>query len=278
MVRGILSGTRREGQAPARTARVFVLAVCAGLLFCPPAQAEPVRMALVIGTDSYERARDLSGARADAEAIADALAAEGYALYGGGAITDPDRAQMLAAMRGFARALPDGALAVVYIAGHGLASGGASYLLPADDAAIARREDLPAHAVALRFLTERLAARQDVHSLILVDACRANALAGHSPAAASDIVAPEGGAMSILYAAAPGQIAADGAGGTGPFASAVIAALDDGQASLTRFIHAVSQDVLARSGGTQQPYLTQILAAPEHPAFPAGPDVNDPPS
>lgn len=183
-------------------------------------------------------------------------------------------------VRAFARDLPDGAMALVYLAGHGLADRGTSYLIPADDGAISSRADLAGHGFALVRLTARLAARNGVDSLVLFDACRANPLTGQGQLdARSDLVAPaQGGSMSLIYAAAPGQTASDGAQGArnSPFAAALLGALrhaEDGPPLTPHgLLLAISQTLRASAepagtstgaGMGQTPWLAQALSGPE---------------
>ncbi|MGD1886577.1 MAG: caspase domain-containing protein [Cohaesibacteraceae bacterium] len=224
-------------------------------------------LALVIGTDNYARARDLRTPVRDAQAVAGRLENLGYRLHGGGVHADPDRATALGLFREFAAAVPQDGLAFVYVAGHGVAQSGVTYLIPSDDAALMEREDLADQAIALPVLTARLAARPGVDSFVLVDACRANGLrgAGNAVGGSGDLVAPRDGSLTLIYAASPGQIAADGDGGQGvlsPFARAVLHALDAPDRPLVDLFTDVSLETLRLSGGGQTPFQMQVLAGP----------------
>jgi uncharacterized caspase-like protein len=213
--------------------------------------------ALVIGVERFERARDLRNPARDAQAVAARLSELGYALYGDGPHLDPTRHEMLALMRDFASHLPEGATAVVFLAGHGLSEGGDTFLIPADDADLGTRADLADHAVALRSLTGRLAARPGVHAIVLVDACSANGLRGQGPGSggAGDLVTGSSGSMSLIYAAAPGQIAGDGDGGTSPFAAALLQALETPHQPLEALFRQLAGHVNAATAGAQTPWI-----------------------
>lgn len=217
------------------------------------------RHALVVAVDQFERARDLRNPAHDAEALAERLQALGYVLHGGSAHLNPDRMGMLALMRAFAADVPEGATAVVFLAGHGLSQSGDTYLVPSDDAALQTRADLTEHAVALRSLTARLAARPGVHSVVLVDACRANGLRGDGPGAGGtgDLVTSSTGSMSLIYAAAPGQIAADGEGANSPFTAALLHALETPQEPLEVLFRRVAGHLHAQSDGAQTPWMVR---------------------
>lgn len=217
------------------------------------------RHALVIGIERYERTRDLRNPANDARAVADRLQILGFALHGGQAHVNPGRTEMLALMRDFAAEIPDGATAVVFLAGHGLSQGGDTYLVPSDDAALHTRADLDAHGVALRSLTGRLAARTGVHSIVFVDACSANGLRGDGLGAggAGDLVTSASGSMSLIYAAAPGQIAADGEGANSPFTAALLHALETPHEPLEVLFRHVAGYLRVQSDGAQTPWMVR---------------------
>ena len=217
------------------------------------------RHALVIGTAHYERARDLANPRHDALAMAERLAELGFVLYGGEAQIDLSREAMLVAMRDFSADLPDGALAVVFLAGHGLSHGGDTYLVPSNDQALVSRADLDTQAVALRALTGRLAARAGVHSLVIVDACSANGLRGDGPGAGGvgDLVASASGSLTLFYAAAPGQIAADGDGRNSPFTAALLDAMQTPGQSFDALFANVAARVTSYTHGGQTPWTAR---------------------
>lgn len=219
------------------------------------------RHALIIGNASYERARDLSNPANDARDVAARLAALGYAIHGGSAHINLRRDDLLAVMRDFSAGVPDGATALVLFAGHGLSDSGDTFLIPADDGALFTRPDLADHAVALRELSGRLAARQGVASIILVDACSANGLRGQGMGAggAGDLVASRSGSLNLIYAAAPGQIAGDGDGRNSPFTAALLSVLDDPARRVDSLFYELSALVREQTGGHQVPWMAQTL-------------------
>ncbi|MEM6713107.1 MAG: caspase family protein [Pseudomonadota bacterium] len=237
------------------------------------AQDAPARHALIIGINDYERARDLNNAVHDARAIAGRLDALGFSIFSGGALENPTRAHLIAAMRGFAAQLPEGAVAVVYFAGHGLALGGNSYLIPANDSLIVSRDDVHGHAVALRTLTGRLAGRPGVIDLVLIDACQANGLRGSGATAlsgagaAGDLVAGADGATTLVYAAAPGQIALDGDGDHSPFADAILSALEEPDPTLDAALGSIARETHRLSDGAQTVWTLRTYGAVDAPFF-----------
>lgn len=241
---------------------LFLFVVTAG-----HAQSFQAQHALVIGIASFERARDLRNPAHDAHDVADRLAQLGFTVHGGGAYIDLARAELLDVMRDFSASVPDGGTALVFFAGHGLSEGGDTFLVPRDDAALLARSDLPDHAVALRELTGRLAARRGVQSIILVDACSANGLRGEGiqgqgwgAGGAADLVASRDGSLALIYAASPGQIAADGEGRNSPFTAALLTALDEPARRVDEIFYDLSAQVRSQTGGHQVPWMAQTLA------------------
>jgi uncharacterized caspase-like protein len=213
--------------------------------------------ALVIGVERFERARDLRNPGRDAQAVAARLSELGYALHGDGVHLNTTRQEMLTLMRDFAFHLPEGATAVVFLAGHGLSEGGDTFLIPADDAGLRTRADLADHAVALRSLTGRLAARPGVNAIVLVDACSANGLRGEGAGSggAGDLVTSDSGSMSLIYAAAPGQIASDGIGNNSPFTQALLHALETPQEPLEALFRRLAGHLNTAAAGAQTPWV-----------------------
>lgn len=242
---------------------LFLFLVTAG-----HAQSFQAQHALVIGNASFERARTLRNPANDAHDVADRLAQLGFTVHGGGAHIDLARAELLDVMRDFSSSVPDGATVLVFFAGHGLSQGGDTFLIPSDDAALLTRSDLSDHAVALRELTGRLAGRQSVASIVLVDACSANGLRGEGiqgqgwgAGGAGDLVASHTGSLNLIYAAAPGQIAADGEGRNSPFTAAFLIALDEPARRVDDIFYDLSAQVRAQTGGHQAPWMAQTMAS-----------------
>jgi uncharacterized caspase-like protein len=238
------------------------------------AQQMPLQHALIIGNASYERAHDLNNPLNDARDVAARLAALGFSIHGGSAHLDLGRDDLLEVMRDFSAQVPDGATALVFFAGHGVSNDGDTFLIPTDDGALVTRSDLASHAVALRELTGRLAARGDVASIVLVDACRANGLrdehgagAVRGAGGAGDLVAGRSGSLHLIYAAAPGQIAADGDGRNSPFTGALLSVLEDPARRVDTLFFDLSAQVRARTDGHQLPWMAQILATDQPPFF-----------
>lgn len=182
------------------------------LSFAPAAIAQ-ARHALVIGNDNYRKVEPLRAAIADAELIAAELRLAGFEVK---LVRDGDRRTMLREVVELARRTEAGGDAVIYFAGHGVQSGNTNYLLPVDfegpDEAM-----LPFEGVSLNDLTSQLQDAKTRFSLLIVDACRNNPLAGRRGgrnlrvAPGLSPATPATGQM-IVFSAGSGQVALDGLG------------------------------------------------------------------
>ncbi|MEM6383207.1 MAG: caspase family protein [Pseudomonadota bacterium] len=229
--------------------------------------------ALTIGMSTYARARSLRHGSADALSVADALAARGFRLHDGAAKTDLTRKVLVDAVRAFAADVPENGLAFVWISGHGIAHQGQTFLLPSDDQHVRSRADLATQAVPLSMIVGWLVARQNSHAVLFIDTCRANPLPLDSPdgtranPAISDLVAPgsgSNGSVTLIYSAAPGQIASDGSpeAGNSPFALAVLRAIAAGDLSSPKMFAQLTKQVRSASDGYQTPWMVQAGLAP----------------
>jgi uncharacterized caspase-like protein len=88
----------------------------AGIL---PAGAEK-RVALIIGNSGYKNIAALDNPSRDASLMAETLGSLGFALVGGGAQLDLDKAAMDIAVQSFGRQVQGADVALFYYAGHGV--------------------------------------------------------------------------------------------------------------------------------------------------------------
>jgi uncharacterized caspase-like protein/Tol biopolymer transport system component len=174
---------------PLRSSIVFLAAIAA-LGAIPPARAATnggEKYAIVIGVQRYSEAKGFASLRyaeRDAQAFHDVLVDtqrggydEAHVKLFSTAAQDqeqlPVRGNVLAALNQleeWAGLAPDNTLdtVLVYFSGHGLASGGESYLIPSD----ASRNDLASTAIGLEDLRSRLERSGAKKQIIILDACR----------------------------------------------------------------------------------------------------------
>lgn len=236
------------------------------------------RHALVIGNGAYTSVAPLPNPANDARSVASALAAAGYQLHGGGALTDLTAAEMRAAIASFGRtAAETGGIAFVYYAGHGVQLGGVNYLIPTD-ADIASTDDIRSQAVSAQLLLNTLAEEQVELKVIVLDACRdlpfaedqdnrsvavaQNATGGSTlrslTPGLSQLQAPPG--ALVAFSTGPGAVAQDGPiGGNSPYAAAMVEAMSRPGLRFEDLFIAVRNIVRAKTQGAQTPWETSSL-------------------
>jgi len=197
--------------------RLARTAACLALLVPAAAWANtaPARMALVIGNGGYAGAHALANAGNDARLMAKTLTGLGYAVT---ERHDLDRAGLTDAVAQFAERLPQGAIALVYYAGHGMQIENNSYLTPVD-MALSSPKAAQVQSYALKSMLERLARARSAVNVVVLDACRNNPFRpvdgqryrSFRDLGLSPVEAPRG--TFIAYSTAPGQLAPDGKNG-----------------------------------------------------------------
>jgi hypothetical protein len=198
---------------------IAVIAV-AGIFiaFAPQSYADntarpPSRHALVLGNDAYANNR-LTNPRHDAELMAQTLTKLNFEVV---IANNLNRDELFSKVREFSKNLPDGAIALIYYAGHGMQLQGANYLIPIDMQPTGE-QSVPLKAFPLQSLIDHLHAAPSAVNIIILDACRNNPFRPASVKGYRDfanmglakISAPKG--TVIAYSTAPGQFAEDGQG------------------------------------------------------------------
>lgn len=170
------------------------------------------RLALVIGNNDYDHVPVLAKAVADAEAIGETLAEQGFETV---AALNAGRREINRAISEFTSRLEPGDTALVFFAGHGVEIAGENYLLPTDIEApdTAAQDFIKSESIALSDLLDRVRATGARTSIVIVDACRDNPfeqVAGRSigrTRGLGRIAAPEG--TFVIFSAGAGQVALD---------------------------------------------------------------------
>ena len=226
--------------------------------------AHAKRVALVIGNSDFTSAADLRNPVNDAEDVARRLDELGFEIAGGGALLNLTRGQMINAFAEFAGSLQSGDLAVVFFAGHGAQHRGENFLIPVDDKGLRHAEDLPAIGYSADALLRQLSSAKNVTNVIMLDACRNNALPESEikfapPAGLAQMATPEASFNLVMFAAASGSTASDGAGRNSPFTAALLSALEEPQRDLMEIVHDVRRTVRESTGGMQVPWSNSSL-------------------
>ena len=194
------------------------LLMCAG--GCSAAHAEK-RVALVIGNSAYRTVPALPNPTADARLIADTLSSLGFAIVGGGAQLDLDKAGFDEALRKFGTALTGADVALFYYAGHGVETHGLNYLVPVD-AHPADEGDVFAQMTGLAGILDQMEKAGARINLVLLDACRDNPFRDRgvrsTTGGLAQMQAPVG--TLISFATQPRSVSLDGDDGHSPYTRA----------------------------------------------------------
>lgn len=250
------------------TVRLMLLAMLVAMLAAMPALAQDRgrRLALIVGMSDYTAAGALPNAARDAIAFDSFLKKQGFEAD---LVLNADRRGLAEALARFSRKIGPDDVALFYYAGHGMQLHGENYLV-GTDARLESEFDIPAETVPLSEIVNALEKRARI-SLIFLDACRDNPLAnrlnveveGASRGGTTRGLAPietHGAGTMVAFAAAPGQVAADGTDGHSPFTRALIANLSGPGLEVGTAFKRVVRDVRKETAGRQSPQLLSSLA------------------
>ena len=216
------------------------------------------RVALVVGNSDYEHIGRLPNPANDAADMGAALQRLGFEVT----ITrNAGRTALTDALRAFTRRSGGADVALVFYAGHGMEMDGVNYLLPVD-ARLERDTDVRYETVTL---DDVLASTSGAGlRLVILDACRNNPLArsmqrtvrtrnvsnGSLGDLNEDLLGDE---TLVAYSAAAGTTADDGEGRNSPYASALLAHLED-PVDIGVMFRRVRARVLSATNERQRPH------------------------
>src|SRR5258708_26823730 len=250
---------------------MYGLCLAAAALFATAARAER-RVALVIGNSAYKNASSLPNTINDSTAIAALFKSVGFEVV----ISRNDRGvvDFKRSVREFLITAENADMAVVYYAGHGIEISGTNYLVPVD-AKLSRDYDVDDEAVSLDRIIWALQTVRHLR-LILLDACRDNPFASKLRSAGNRATARGGLAKIeevsadtlVAYAAKAGSISYDGDGINSPYATALIKHLAEPGLDIRIALGRVRDDVVAMTGGRQEPFIYGSLGGATIPLVP----------
>ncbi len=242
-----------------RTLSPVAAPIVAAVLMALPAAAQK-RVALVIGNSAYKHATALANPANDANDMGAALKELGFEVILG---LDLDKRGFDQRVREFSRALPDAETGVFYYAGHGLQVVGRNYLVPID-AQLQSERDLDFEANALDFILKQMELDRDGKtSIVFLDACRDNPLAGNLARSMGTRSAGVGRGLAqvqagvgtfVAYSTQPGNVALDGQERNSPFTAALATSIKEPGRNLTSVMIDVRRKVLAATSGRQVPW------------------------
>ena len=234
------------------------LLVLVAALIAAEARAE-ARIALVIGNSDYVAQGPLANPAKDAALMTASLLATGFTVF---ELTNADQRAIKRALRDFGRRLrqagPD-AVGLFYYAGHGVQARGTNYLIPLG-AQIEDEADLELEAVSADALLAQMESAGNALNIVILDACRNNPFKSSFRAPAGGLArmdAPSG--SLVAYAAAPGQVAADGRGDHSPYTAALAAAIREPGLELLKVFQKVRIAVQSETDGRQTSWEEQSL-------------------
>ncbi len=239
--------------------RRLVLAVIAVCWAAMAAHAEQVeqRVALVIGEAGYQHVDRLANPGNDAKLIADTLKKSGFTLVGGGAQLDLDRADFARLVQAFGKQIQGADVALFYYAGHGMQVDNTNWLVPVD-ANPTRQQDLDFQMINAELVLKQMDGANTRLNILILDACRNNPFANLGTrgvaSGLAQMKAPDG--TMISFATQPGNVAVDGAGADGPYATALAEAIRKPGLDIFHLFNQVGLSVKQATQGSQQPWVS----------------------
>ncbi len=229
------------------------------VVFVAPVAAQSLgderRVALVVGNFGYEQVPRLANAGNDATLIATTLSQLGFTLVGGAVQKNLDKAHFDRTVQDFGRAIQGADVALFYYAGHGMQVDGSNWLVPTD-ANPTRLQDLEFQMVNADLVLKQMDGAGTRLNLVILDACRNNPFAALGTRAVqgglAQMHAPEG--TMISFATQPGNVAADGTGANGPYATALAASMRKPGLDIFRVFNQVGLTVKRQTDGAQLPW------------------------
>ena len=249
----------------ARTLTAMLVAV--GSLAWMPSGAvlAEQRVAMVIGNAAYEHTTQLLNPRNDARDMARALRELDFKVIEG---LDLDKAAFANKLREFANTARGAETVMFFYAGHGLQVEGENYLVPIDSKLV-DEVDLRLEAFELDAFLSQM---RGTTNLVFLDACRNNPLAqnlarsmgtSRSTSIGRGLGRIESASGTLIaYATQPGNVAEDGQGRNSPFTKAILERLATPGMSVNDLLTSVTDLVMTRTGGQQQPWTHSSLRRP----------------
>ncbi|MCC8965033.1 YARHG domain-containing protein [Bradyrhizobium sp. Pear76] len=226
------------------------------MLFAAPAAADK-RVALVVGNSTYQNVSRLQNPKSDAQLVAETLQRLGFALVGGQAQVDLDKAGFDSAIQRFGSQLMGADVALFYYAGHGIQVRGTNYLVPVS-ANPTREADVDFQMVDVGLVLRQMEGAGTRLNIVILDACRNNPFGGRGLRAAdgglAQIRAPEGTLLS--YATQPGNVALDGDDGHSPYTRALVDTMQKPGLDVLQAFNQVGLVVKRATGSAQQPWVS----------------------
>jgi hypothetical protein len=213
------------------------------------------RTALVIGNSAY-RAAPLQNPVNDAEDMAELLSTLQFKVT---LKKNVDRRAFEESIRHFGRQLSNGGVGLFYFAGHGMQVEGRNYLVPVD-ARIESESDVRYEAVDAGYILGKMEDARNHLNLVILDACRNNPFSRNFRSAERGLARMDAPAGSlIVYATAPGEVAADGHERNGIFTKYLIRHMQTPNIPVEQVLKRARIDVAAETKQRQIPWESSSL-------------------
>lgn len=194
------------------------LAAFAALALLAPVAAANGRVALLIGNNAYPSS-PLRNAANDSRDLAAALRELGFKTI---VKENTTRAEMIAALQEFGKALDGAEAALFFYAGHAMQFKDRNYLIPID-AVMASEDDVTFFSVEVAQVFDRMERARTRFNFVILDACRDNPFRDSFKVSASGLAQMSGPSGTLIaYATAPGATAADGFGRNGIYTGHIL--------------------------------------------------------
>jgi uncharacterized caspase-like protein len=237
--------------------RIWLVILSAIFLFTPTG-AEARKVALIIGNSDYANTSRLTNPANDIKLVAASARQAGFDDVTVAADLAVNEFQK--AMRDFRDKAEGADVAMVYYAGHGIEAQGKNWLIPTD-AQLKSDLDLPYEAINLDRMMEAVSGAQV--RMVILDSCRNNPFGrtwkSGTRAVVNGLAGVEADDVLVIYAAGPGQTAADGTGANSPFATSLAKRLPQPDLPVQLLGGAIRDDVLAATGGLQRPFVSASI-------------------
>ena len=223
------------------------------------------RYALVIGNGVYQHAPALEDVPKDATAIAEALSRLDFNVA---QVNDVNFEGFRRALLQFGRTARNADIAIVYFAGHGLATGRENWLLPTD-AELKSDLDVDTEAIDLQAALRTVSNAKKL-GLVILDASRENPFLAKMQRSAPVRGIDRGLArlepddnVLVAFAAREGTTAVDGPGPLSPFTSAILNNIETPGLEIGFLFRNVHDDVLQLTHNEQEPAVYGSLSKDE---------------
>jgi len=266
-----------------RTGKLFLISLLALVWSATASLAQSTlvtqkRIALVIGNSNYTKLQSLPNPANDSKLMAKTLRKLDFEVV---ATSDADFLGMRRAIKEFGRKLRASGkdtVGLFYYAGHGVQVQGTNFLIPLG-AEVSAEADLEVEAITASDVLVQMEAAGNSFNMVILDACRNNPYKGTLRSNTRGLARLTAASGSLVaFAAAPGQVAADGDGENSPYTAALVEAMQVPGLSVEQMFKRVRISVEAATDNQQTPweesslrgdfYFNPQKVAPEYVATP----------